>query len=377
MKVLISGASIAGPTTAYWLTRAGHEVTVVERAARPREGGAPIDVRGEAVEVAERMGVLDRIRSVRTNTQGILYVDRSGRRSTRLYPGDFAENPGRDIELERADLVSILYDAAKDDAEYVFEDSIETLAEDSAGVDVTFARGGEARFDLVVGADGLHSVVRGLAFGPGGTHHLGMYVALVPVDPALGRADWGVMHNSPGRVAGVYSHRGSATGFFMFRSPELSYDYRDVDQQKKLLISEFAGEGWQVPRLLDAVRATDDFYFDSVSQVRMPSWTRGRVALVGDAGYCPALLSGMGTTLAMVGATALADALAAGDHRAAFARYDLAHRPLVDHAQAGVMRSAAVLIPATRFGIWSRNQLTKLLPLAAAARRSTRRRAQV
>jgi 2-polyprenyl-6-methoxyphenol hydroxylase-like FAD-dependent oxidoreductase len=339
----------------------------VERAAGIRPGGAPIDVRGPALEVAQRMGVLAALRSARTDTQGIEYVDRAGRRVAAMRPRDFAEHPD-DLEVERADLLSALYEASRDDAEYVFGDSIATLSQDAGGVDVTFAAGAPRRFDLVVGADGLHSVVRRLAFGPGGVRHLGLYVALVPVDPRLGRPDWGVMHNSPGRVAGVYSFHGHATGFFMFRSPELRYDHHDLDRQRTLLLNEFAGEGWRVPELLDAVRAADDFYFDSVSQVHLPSWTRGRVALVGDAGYCPALLSGMGTTLAMVGASVLADAVAQG----ALHRYDAAHRPLVRRAQAGVGQSAALQVPATRWGLWSRDRLTRLLPAAAAVRRVAR-----
>jgi 2-polyprenyl-6-methoxyphenol hydroxylase-like FAD-dependent oxidoreductase len=365
MRVLISGASIAGPVAAHRLARSGHEVTVVERAGGLRPGGAPIDVRGPALEVAARMGVLPAIRAARLATAGIEYVDRAGRRVAMMRPSDFAASPD-DVEVERGDLLSILYEAAKNDAEFVFGDSIDTLAQDAGGVDVTFASGAPRRFDLVVGADGLHSVVRRLAFGPGGVRHLGLYVALVPVDPALGRPDWGVMHNSPGRVAGVYSFHGHATGFLMFRSPELSYDRHDLDQQRKLLLDEYAGEGWRVPALLDAVRASGDLYFDSVSQVRLPSWTRGRVALAGDAGYCPALLSGMGTTLAMVGADVLADAVAQG----ALPRYDELHRPLVRRAQAGVRLSAAVQAPATRWGLWSRN---RLLPAATAVRRLTRR----
>ncbi|HEV7653023.1 MAG TPA: FAD-dependent monooxygenase [Actinophytocola sp.] len=368
MRVLISGASIAGPVAAHRLARDGHEVTVVEQAPGLRPGGAPIDVRGPAIEVAERMGVLAELRSGRTDTQGVEYVDRAGKRVAAMRPRDFAEDPD-DIEVERGDLLSVLYEASRNDAEYVFGDSIDTLSQDAGGVDVTFVSGAPRRFDLVVGADGLHSVVRRLAFGPGGVRHLGLYVALVPVDPRLGRPDWGVMHNSPGRVAGVYSFHGQATGFFMFRSPELSYDRHDLDQQRKLLTDEFADEGWQVPELLDAVRTAEDLYFDSVSQVHLPSWVRGRVALVGDAGYCPALLSGMGTTLAMVGASELADAVAQGAPH----RYDETHRPLVRHAQAGVGQSAAVQVPATRWGLWTRNRLTRLLPAAAAVRRLARR----
>jgi 2-polyprenyl-6-methoxyphenol hydroxylase-like FAD-dependent oxidoreductase len=367
MRILISGASLAGPSLAFWLVRAGHEVTVVERAAQPRLGGSPIDVRGAAVDVAERMGLLPAIRAARVHTEGIEVVNAHGRRTASFPVEVYAEPGGRDVELERADLVNLLFSASKDDADYRFNDSIATLAQDEQGVDVTFVHGRPERFDLVVGADGTHSIVRRLVFGEESQflRHLGLYGSIVPVDPALGRENWGVMHNVPGKLAGVYRYGGKADAVFMFRSPELSYDYHDLDQQKKLLMDAFAGEGWRVPALLSAVAAADDLYFDSVNQVHMPSWSRGRVVLVGDAAYCASPLSGMGTTLAMVGAAVLAEALAAGS----LAQYERQHRPLVAKAQASVSRGAGMLVPPTSFALWRRNQLAKVAPVMLAARR--------
>lgn len=369
MRVLISGASLAGPSLAFWLVRAGHEVTVVERAAQPRLGGSPIDVRGTAVGVAERMGLLPAIEAARVHTEGIEVVDAAGRRKASFPVDVYAEPGGRDVELERADLVNLLFTASKD-ADYRFNDSIATLEQDEGGVDVTFVHGRPERFDLVVGADGTHSIVRRLVFGEESQflRHLGLYGSIVPVDPSLGRENWGVMHNVPGKLAGVYRYAGKADAVFMFRSPELSYDYHDLDQQKKLLIDAYAGEGWRVPALLAAVAAADDLYFDSVNQVHMPAWSRGRVVLVGDAAYCASPLSGMGTTLAMVGAASLADALAEGD--GAFARYERAHRPLVAKAQASVSGNADMMVPTTSFALWRRNQLTKVAPLVLALRRA-------
>jgi 2-polyprenyl-6-methoxyphenol hydroxylase-like FAD-dependent oxidoreductase len=374
MRILISGASLAGPSLAFWLARAGHEVTVVERARRPRTGGSPIDVRGPAVDVAERMGLLPAIQRARVRTEGIECVDARGRRTASFPAAVYAEPGGRDVELERADLVDVLHGATKDDADYRFENSVTTLEQDADGVDVTFLHGRPERFDLVVGADGTHSIVRRLVFGEESQflRHLGLYCSLVAVDPELGRENWGVMHNVPGKLAGVYRYHGKADAIFMFRSPELSYDYHDLDQQKKLLTDAYAGEGWQVPALLDAVRAAEDLYLDSVNQVHMPTWSRGRVTLVGDSGYCASPLSGMGTTLAMVGAAELADALAGG-LEGAFERYERAHRPLVAKAQASVSRGAGMLVPATSFALWRRNQLTKVMPLVMAARRMFRR----
>jgi 2-polyprenyl-6-methoxyphenol hydroxylase-like FAD-dependent oxidoreductase len=370
VKVLISGASLAGPTLAYWLTRAGHEVTVVERAPRPREGGSPIDIRGQAIDVADQMGLLPAIEEVRGHTRAVEYVNAAGRRMARIDPSAYAEPGGRDIELERADLVRLLHEASKNEADYRFETSIATLAQDPEGVDVTFTRGHPNRFDLVVGADGTHSTVRGLVFGEESRflRHMGVYGSLVPTDPALGKENQGVMYNSPGKLAGVYKFRGKATAVFMFRSPLLAYDYHDLDQQKKLLTDAFADEGWQVPTLLETVRTADDLYFDSVNQIHLPTWSQGRVTLVGDAGYCASPLSGMGTTLAMVGAWQLATALTDG-LPGALTRYEQTHRPLVAKAQASVPRGMSMLVPATNFAIWRRNQLTKLLPLLLRLRR--------
>jgi 2-polyprenyl-6-methoxyphenol hydroxylase-like FAD-dependent oxidoreductase len=316
------------------------------------------------------MGLLPAIKNAQVHTRGIECVNAAGKKVASFDAEVYAETGGRDIELERADLVNLLYDATKNSTDYRFNDSIATLGQDEDGVDVTFVHGAPERFDMVVGTDGTHSIVRRLVFGEESRflRHLGIYTAIVPVDPALGRENWGVVHNSPGKLAGVYSYGGKADAVFMFRSPELSYDYHDADQQKKLLTDAFAGEGWQVPVLLDAVRAADDPYFDSVSQIFMPSWSRGRVTLVGDSGYCASPLSGMGTTLAMVGATELADALA-DNTDGAFARYEEAHRPLVAKAQASVSRSTGMMLPETNFAIWRRNQLTKVIPLLLAARR--------
>lgn len=372
MRVLISGASMAGPTLAFLLARDGHEVTVVERAAQPRRGGSPIDVRGPAVDVADRMGLLPAIDRARVRTEGIEFVNTYGRRTGAMPTDAFAEPGGRDIELERAALVDLLYAATKDDADYRFRDSIATLDQDAGGVDVTFEHGRPERYDLVVGADGTHSIVRRLTFGEESRflRHMGLYVALVSMTPTLGRENWGTLYNAPGRLAGLYRYNGKADAVFMFRSPALSYDYHDLDQQKKLLTEAYADEGWQVPALLAAVQAADDLYFDSVNQIHLPTWSHGHVTLVGDAGYCASPLSGMGTTLAMAGAAALADALRSG---AGLTAYEEAHRPLVAKAQASVARGAGMLVPATAAALWRRNQLTKVIPLAMAARRLFRR----
>jgi 2-polyprenyl-6-methoxyphenol hydroxylase-like FAD-dependent oxidoreductase len=373
MKVLISGASIAGPTLAYWLVRHGHTPTIVELGPRPRASGYPIDVRGPAIEVAERMGVLDRVRALSVDTERVDFVHDG--RSASLAMRSLRRAAGvRDLELLRGDLVTTLYDATKNDVEYRFGDSVRSSTQDVDGVSVEFEHGRAERFDVVVGADGSHSQVRRLAFGPEERFrkYLGLYVGGAGVDTRFGVADRCVLYNAPGRAAGVYRFGDTASAIFLFRrTEELTYDYRSADEHKRLLAAEFPGMGGQVDELLADAVAADDFYFDSVSQIRMPSWSTGRVTLVGDAGYGPALLSGSGTTLAMVGAYVLAGELAAGPPEQALARYESAHRPLVTRAQRSAGGGGQVLVPATAGGIRLRDLLARLTaPQLAAARLS-------
>ncbi|MFF5260374.1 FAD-dependent monooxygenase [Actinomadura viridis] len=367
--VLISGAGIAGATLAYWLAEYGFRPTVVEREPRLRTGGNPIDVRGGAVTVAERMGVLPRIREARVRTEGLWFVDAAGERVAGMDLRGSADAPdGDEVELARGDLVEILHQASEPRTEYLFGDAIRSVREDPGGVTVTLERGGERRFGLVVGADGLHSAVRRLAFEEEGrfVHHLGYYAAAAPLTDDHGVADhWGAVYNEPGRMVGVSRTVPDrpAQALFAFRQVRpLVYDHRDVAEQKRLLAEALAGMSWRTPLILEQVLQAEDFYFDAVSQVRMPGWARGRFALVGDAGYCPALLSGAGTTLAMTGAYALAGALreSSGDHRAAFARYEAEHRAVVEDGQSKAAEYAGQLVPGSREAIDRRDALVGL-----------------
>jgi 2-polyprenyl-6-methoxyphenol hydroxylase-like FAD-dependent oxidoreductase len=370
--VLISGAGIAGPTLAYWLARHGFQPTVVERGAALRSSGSPVDVRGRAVDVATRMGVMPRLREAGTDVAGMSFVNPAGSRVGRVNMRALRLAAGSgEVELPRGDLASILYEASRDHAEFLFGDSIVALDQDEHGVSVTFDRAHPRRFDLVIGADGLHSVVRRLAFGPEAdfVHHMGLYVATMPLDGSVEPLREVVMHNSPGRAVVIHPSRGGALAAFMFRSPAVpGFDHRDSAQHKRLLAAAFADVAWRVPELLDRVQAAEDLYFDSVSQVRLRPWWRGRVALLGDAASCVSLF-GDGSSLAMAGAFTLADELAtsAGDHRSAFRRYEAAHRILVDPRQRNIARAASLLVPATRRGIVARNLATRLWPVGVAA----------
>jgi 2-polyprenyl-6-methoxyphenol hydroxylase-like FAD-dependent oxidoreductase len=340
-KILVSGASIAGPAVAYWLQRYGFTVTVVEHAQALRGGGYPIDIRGTALDVVERMGVYPRLRAAHVDARRLTFLDVDGAPIVSLEPQAVVGGAeGRDIEVRRGDLAAALYDATRDDVTYRFGDSIEALDEDADGVEVTFRSGLRRRFDLVIGADGLHSAVRRLAFGPEASYirHLDTYLAVFTTPNYLDLDHWQLFHQTPRSMAGIYSarHNTEARAVMGFESAPLDYDHRDVAQQKSILAEGFAGGGWEVPRLLELMWDAPDFYFDSMAQIHMDSWSTGRVSLVGDAGYCASPLSGQGTSLAMVGAYVLAGELAAadGDHVVAFARYQAAMHEFVRANQA-------------------------------------------
>jgi 2-polyprenyl-6-methoxyphenol hydroxylase-like FAD-dependent oxidoreductase len=365
--VLISGAGVAGQALAYWLRRFGFTPVVVERAPAPRDGGQAVDVRGAAIEVARRTGILDAARAARTGTRGMSYVSSTGKRLASV-DGAFGVIDPEDVEIIRGDLVSILYEAAGSDVEYIFDDSISSLTEGADGVTVTFERSAPRTFHLVVGADGLHSRVRGLAFGPEARflRHLGLYLSVFTVPNDLKLDHWQLIYVTPGKSVTVTSARGNreARAIFFFASGPLDYDYRDRGQQQELLAAAFAGAGWEVPRLLTAMRAAPDFYFDSVSQVRLDNWSAGRVALAGDAGYCPSPLSGQGSSLALVGAYVLASELRAadGDHRDAFAGYQRRLRDFVERNQQIATGNAKRFTPTSRRQIWLQNQGIRAMP---------------
>jgi 2-polyprenyl-6-methoxyphenol hydroxylase-like FAD-dependent oxidoreductase len=371
--VLISGAGIAGSTLAYWLAQHGFQTTVVERSGAQRSSGSPVDVKGPAVDVAERMGLMPRLRAAATEVTDLSFVDTTGRRVGGL---KIQHTGGRDVELPRGDLASILYAASQDPAEFLFGDAIVGLSQDQHGVNVNFDLVPARHFDLVIAADGLHSWVRRLAFGPETefVQHKGIYVATLPFDGRIERPREVVMHNTPGRSVTIHPARGEAVAAFMFRSPTVpDFRYRDTAQHKRLLAAAFAGVGWRVPELLERVQAAQDLYFDSVSQVRMPVWSRGRVALLGDAASCVSLF-GDGSTLAIAGAFRLAEELAASPaaHELAFRRYEAEHRRLVEPKQRSIALAAALLIPSTRLGISARNLGVRLWPVAdGAVRRLT------
>ena len=363
MKVLISGASMAGLCAAHWFARLGHRVEVVERSDGLRQGGAPIDVRGRALGTAERMGILDRIVAQKVHILGPSPVlDGDGIQVASLDLRWFANETDQDVEIARDRLNQILLEAVPSTVSLGFKASIAELHDGPDGVNVVMHDGRSERYDLVVGADGLHSNVRKLAFGPeqNFVRHFGYYVALVnlPKDQYWAKG----MLNIPGLTIVVRDAGDGPQAMMLAASPQIDYDYRDLGVQRGLIAGFLSQvKAWQIPAIAKAFidPAAQGFYFDSVSQTHMPSWTQGKVAVIGDAGHCAALLSGMGTTLAMVAAETLATTWTehGGDMQKASAAYHERLCPYVDQCQAFAHEGAPIMVPATQEALDARNGL--------------------
>jgi 2-polyprenyl-6-methoxyphenol hydroxylase-like FAD-dependent oxidoreductase len=341
-RVLVTGASIAGPALAHWLHRRGAEVTVVERAPDLRPGGQAVDARGVAREIIRQMGLDDAVRAARTETAGAQTVDADGN----VLETFRAEDHGGDgyiseIEILRGDLSRVLHDDTRDGVEYLFGDRIAELTQDADGVDVAFAGGDRRRFDLVIGADGLHSALRDMVFGPHEQYvrHLGLVLAFysVPNEFGLDRWVYDYQHQESGRSALLRPIHDATQAMAMFSFPSAGFDvdHRDVAAQKTLLRERVSDLGWLTPRVLAHLDDTPDFYLDQVAQVVMDRWSNGRVGLLGDAAFSSSPMSGGGTGLALVGAYLLAGELATAgwDPEAGFAGYEARMRPIVEANQ--------------------------------------------
>jgi 2-polyprenyl-6-methoxyphenol hydroxylase-like FAD-dependent oxidoreductase len=361
MRILVSGAGMAGLSAGIALGNARHDVTIVERAQHLRVNGSPIDIRGESLAVAREMGILDDIQARQVDmTERTCFVDGNGDRVADL-PLDAINDSADDTEIPREDLAHVLRNALGPSVALTFGESVTELHDDGRGIDVVFASGERDRYDLVVGADGLHSATRRMAFGPERQYvrHLGFYTALANLPDYHPTDAPNPIYNYPGHMAGIVTYHDVALAVLTFRSPWIDYDYQDLDAQKRILTEQFGGHSrWRVPELLDAACRDPELYFDSVSQIHMASWHRGRVVLVGDAAHCASPMSGRGTSLALTGTSLLARALtdSADDLGAAFDQYEHELRPHVAYAQGTVGAGGDLLVPATQEAINARNR---------------------
>ena len=350
LNILISGAGVAGPALAYWLNRYGFKVTIVEQVTTIRDSGYAVDFRGNAIEVLRRMGILDEIKRAQTHMGAVSFVDKNNKHLADM-PAIFLSG---ELEIVRGDLGKILYSLTKSTTEYIFGDSISSISETESGVNVTFKNNKPRTFDLLVGADGTHSKVRSLVFGEEArfVHHLGCCISIFTTQNDLNLDHTGLCFATPGKLSAIYSARekSEAKVIFYFTVPKQAIE-ADTESQKKFVADTFANEGWKIPKFLKTMQNSRDFYFDTIDQVRMEQWSKGRIILLGDAGYCASPLSGAGTGLAIVGAYILAGELrrAKDDYTTAFANYEQAMRPYVKKAQALPNLLRPLMLPKSRW----------------------------
>lgn len=366
-QVLISGASFAGLTLAYWLNKFGYGVTVVELGKALRTSGSPIDVRGEALDIAREMGIYDQIKAGEfVHTDEI--VNAEDQTLVRFAINTLPEYLG-DIEIHRGDLVKIIYGSIpKDEVEIIFGNSISALVQQDDHMEVTFEKGERKTYDFVFGADGTHSIVRKLAFGleEDFKKFLGVYFAFAATDRIqIGRPEsTGIVYRELAKQAVIYQFQNGVNSILVFRAPQLDWNYRDREQHKRILREHFGNNtNWKIPQILNSMLGADDLYFDEACQIKMPTWTKGRVALIGDAAYAPSFFTGMGTSLAIQGATLLAKQLYANnDHQIAFSNYNELFKPFVESVQARVDHSLKIQLPETEeelqasFAAWNNQQ---------------------
>lgn len=352
--VLVSGASFAGLATAFWLNRLGYQVTIVELASGLRRGGTPVDIEGETIGILERMGLFGAVRAKALPPRAFKFKDADDRTLGGIDVVTGAEEPSRTrFEIHRDDLLDILFSGINGSVEVLFGQSIKQLEDGPDGVTVTLNDGMRRTFALVFGCDGNRSNTRKLVFGDeeSFTYFMGGYVYL-KVAPVTGILPPNVseVFSAPGRTAMLNGYDDRTDICLAFRTGgEIEYDYRDRARQRAMIHDHFDGLGWKVPTALKHVDADDDFYFDRINQIRMPSWSKGRVVLVGDAGYCVSPVAGMGGSMAIIGAGRIAEALErhGADYAAAFQDYhDKLHAFVEEVQKRAANEGMATIFPA-------------------------------
>lgn len=369
MRVLISGAGVAGLTTAYWLSRYGYTPTIIERAPELLTGGYKIDVRGSALQVLKMMGIYDAVVADSTHMQGALLVDKNGRTINEMSGDAFGHRVGEDVEIIRGKLCHILKKTIPD-IEFIFGDTIQEISELTDSMQVKFKKNKPREFDLVIGADGLHSTVRQLAFGDESRYlrGLGLYLCVFTIPNYLNLNRLEIQYSEIGKVAAVWSanEERDMKACFGFSATSSKIDLNNREQQQQVLKKIYNGINWEVPRLLKMMPEATDFYFDAAAQIHMDHWSQGRVVLVGDAGYCASPMSGQGTSLAFIGAYVLAGELATakGNYKIAFEKYESAMRHYVKVNQELGITAAKFMKSQGNNNIflWLLKKLTRIIP---------------
>ncbi|OBK95040.1 hypothetical protein A5646_26305 [Mycobacterium sp. 1245499.0] len=380
MKIAIVGAGIAGPTLAYWLSRYGHEPTLIEKAPQLRTGGYVVDFWGGGYAVAERMGLTTELHDTGYAVREVRLVDRNSRRVGGFSAELFGRNvDGRLVTVPRGDLSAMIYRAIDNRAETLYGETVSAVEHGGTGVRVTLESGGSRQFDLLIGAGGIHCPVRDLMFGPQSRFEtdLGYRVAAFEAEAYQPRDELVYLaYTLPGRMIARFAMRDEKTMFlFVFTADHMSGpDPQDVSQAKTILHEVFGDAGWECPEILRQLDGASDVYFDRTSQIVMDHWSDGRVALIGDAAAAVSLLAGEGTGLAMVQAYTLAGELnrAGADHQDAFHSYERQLRPIVEARQRSARTFATMFAPKTSLGLWTRNQASKLLNVPRLADRVVR-----
>ena len=360
--VLITGASFAGLSTAYWMNKSGYQVTIVEIAEGLKKGGTPVNILGDTIEIVKRMGLFEQIVANKLVMQSFEFKNADDITERRdLTQESHADRGEAEYEIERDVLLMMMYELVKDKAEFIYGDSITSLSESPNQVNVTFKKGQPRSFDLVFGCDGIHSVVRKLWFGPEAefSHFLQTYFSITIVNKLLIPEFSTQMYSEPGKTVMLNAYNGKTDICLAYYSEqEIPYDFRNEQQQRNMIYEQFKVTGWRTAELLQEVQNSKTFYFDKLCQMKMQSWTKGRVALVGDAGYCASPAAGRGGSLAIDGAAALANAFDKypDDVEKAFQDYNVSFRPFVEDLQANVVDFGLnILIPKTEEAILKRN----------------------
>lgn len=367
-KVLISGASIAGPTLAFWLAKYGFDVTVVERSKSLRLGGQNLDVRGAGRAIARMMGIEKEILAANTGEIGLQFVN-SKNKVEAAFPRDGADGFTSEAEILRGDLVNILYQHTKEKAKYVFGKYITAIDQRDDSVKITFSDGGTEVFDLLIAADGVRSTTRQLLFGDEPkVKFIGLYNAWYTIPKRETDSKWARWYTAPGSRVMVIrpDNQGTTRASFSFLSDDRNYQNLPEDEQKKILKEKLSDAGWEADRLMEEIDKNEDVYFDGISQIHAPRWFSGRAGMIGDAAYCPTPLTGMGTTLAIVGAYLLAGELAQHDqHEHAFAAYEKRMRPFVEDVQRLPPGVPWLAHPKSKFGVSVVNTVAGILASSA------------